>query len=146
MLVRACCGLGFKVGEDNPVVHIYGLIGVTGRIRLVFSAHELAGDMINNATAHQKRMCLVGLKRIPSVFNIMDLIIADSEKTSYYNNVIKDLVMAIVLGINYPERLYVAAIEKLKTGIISGDFKIGSYFGTNLVSLIKAVLIKNYKM
>ena len=146
MLVRACCGLGFKVGEDNPVVHIYGLIGVTGRIRLVFSAHELAGDMINNATAHQKRMCLVGLKRIPSVFNIMDLIIADSEKTSYYNNVIKDLVMAIVLGTNYPERLYVAAIEKLKTGIISGDFKIGSYFGTNLVSLIKAVLIKNYKM
>ena len=144
VLQNMCSGLGFKSWNKNPMAHIFGLVGTSGRIRVVFSAHEFLNDMVDNATNHLERIRIVGLERYPSFYAILNMVLPEGGNAKQFHNLAQGIVLSIMTGVNYPEYLYSAILEKLKTGVSSGKISITSFDGKNCVSIIKAILMKNY--
>ena len=145
-LHNMCSGLGFKNWDENPIVHIFSLVGTSGRIRVVFSAHEFLNDIFKNATQHLERIKIVGLERYPSFYAILNTVLPEGGNRKQFHNLAQGIILSIMTGVNYPDYLYNAVLEKIKTGISSGNLKTVSFDFKNCVSILKAVLIKNYNM
>ena len=151
VLQRLCSGLGFKNWDKNPITHIFGLVGTTGRIRVVFSAHEFLNDIVENAVAHLERIRIVGLSRYPSFYSILNTVLPEGGNIKQFHNLAQGVVLAIMTGTRYPEYLYNALLEKIKTGVTSDKMPVLSdgkltFDFKNCVSILKAILIKNYGM
>ena len=141
-----CKGVGFELGEQNPIVHIFSLLGQQGRIRIVFATHEFINDILQNALNHQERIRLLGMKKTSSLYTLLNCILPDGGNLNYYQNLAQGLVLTIMTGIDYPEPLFVMALEKLKTGIISEKLNFSNYSTRAIIALLKAILIKNYNV
>ena len=143
---RVCKGAGFSLGEQNPVVHIFSIFGQQGRIRVVFASHEFMNDILQNALSHQEHIRLVGMNKTPSLYMLLNSLLPDGSNVNQYQNLVQGLVLSIMTGVNYPESLYIMALEKIKTGIVSEKLSLDNYTTRAIISLLKAIMIKNYNM
>ena len=137
-------GSSFRRLSIDVPCHVYGLIGKQGRIQEIFSFVEFWNDIVDNAQAHLDRLKIIGLDYVPSIYNILSLVMADGEKEKQYHNLVKSLVMTVLTGAAYPDYLYSSVIEKAKTAMVTDKFSVTSLTFVRYVSVIKAVMIKNY--
>ena len=137
-------GSSFRRLSIDVPCHVYGLIGKQGRIQEIFSFVEFWNDIVDNAQAHLDRLKIIGLDYVPSIYNILSLVMADGEKEKQYHNLVKSLVMSVLTGAAYPDYLYSSVIEKVKTAMVTDKFSVTSLTYVRYVSVIKAVMIKNY--
>ena len=137
-------GSSFRRLSIDVPCHVYGLIGKQGRIQEIFSFVEFWNDIVDNAQAHLDRLKIIGLDYVPSIYNILSLVMADGEKEKQYHNLVKSLVMSVLTGAAYPDYLYSSVIEKAKTAMVTDKFSVTSLTFVRYVSVIKAVMIKNY--
>ncbi len=137
-------GSSFRRLSIDVPCHVHGLIGKQGRIQEIFSFVEFWNDIVDNAQAHLDRLKIIGLDYIPSIYNILSLVMADGEKEKQYHNLVKSLVMTVLTGAAYPDYLYSSVIEKAKTAMVTDKFSVTSLTFVRYVSVIKAVMIKNY--
>ena len=137
-------GSAFRRLSIDVPCHVYGLIGKQGRIQEIFSFVEFWNDIVDNAQAHLDRLKIIGLDYIPSIYGILSLVMLDGEKEKQYHNLVKSLVVSVLTGADYPDYLYSSVIEKAKTAMVTDKFSVTSLTFVRYVSVIKAVLIKNY--
>ena len=137
-------GSAFRRLSIDVPCHVYGLIGKQGRIQEIFSFVEFWNDIVDNAQAHLDRLKIIGLDYVPSIYNILSLVMAEGEKEKQYHNLVKSLVMTVLTGAAYPDYLYSSVIEKAKTAMVTDKFSVTSLTFVRYVSVIKAVMIKNY--
>ena len=143
---RACRGVGFELGEQDPVVHIYGILGQQGRIRILFSADEFLNDLLVNSLEHVKRLKMVGLNKWASVFALLNSVLPEGASLKQYQALAQGMVLSVLTGVQYPEPLFVMAVERIKNAIVTEKFSIGSFSGKYIVALIQAMMIKNYNL
>lgn len=137
-------GSSFRRLSIDVPCHVHGLIGKQGRIQEIFNFVEFWNDIVDNAQTHLDRLKIIGLDYIPSIYGILSLVMLDGEKEKQYHNLVKSLVMSVLTGTDYPDYLYSSVIEKVKTAMVTDKLSVTSLTFVRYVSVIKAVMIKNY--
>ena len=137
-------GSSFRRLSIDVPCHVHGLIGKQGRIQEIFNFVEFWNDIVDNAQTHLDRLKIIGLDYIPSIYGILSLVMLDGEKEKQYHNLVKSLVMSVLTGTDYPDYLYSSVIKKVKTAMVTDKLSVTSLTFVRYVSVIKAVMIKNY--
>lgn len=137
-------GLGQDFNKIEIPCHIVGLIGRSGRIQQAFNFSDSLNSMVEAAYEHMERLRIKGLGKRPSFYGILQMVADKGDKLDKYHTLIKDLFAAVLGKARYPMYLYSAILEKAKTEIIVGDIKDDSFRFIQYLSILKAVLIKNF--
>ena len=124
--------------------HIVGLIGRSGRIQQAFNFSDSLNSMVEAAYEHMERLRIKGLGKRPSFYGMLMMVADKGDKLDKYHMLIKDLFAAVLGKSPYPMYLYSAILEKAKTEIIVGGIKDDSFRFIQYLSILKAVLIKNF--